>query len=170
MDAKEVARYLQDHPEFFEQYAELLAHVHIPSPFGGKTVSITERQVLTLRDKSKSLEAKMAELVSFGEENDAISERVHRLGVALLTAPDTAAVLRALYSHLGGAFAVPHVAVRIWGAGSGDTIEFSPVNDSVKVLAATLSHPYCGTAAGQETCDWFGERASHARSDRKSVV
>jgi uncharacterized protein YigA (DUF484 family) len=166
MDANEVARYLQNHPEFFEQYADLLAHVHIPSPFGGKAVSITERQVLTLRDKAKSLEAKMAELVTFGEENDLISEKVHRLAVALLTAPDTASVLRALYSHLGGAFAVPHVALRIWGAGSGavDSHEFDEVGAEIKLFAATLKHPYCGPSAGQEACAWFGERGAHARS------
>ncbi|MBL8491934.1 MAG: DUF484 family protein, partial [Rhodocyclaceae bacterium] len=48
MKPDDVARYLQGHPEFFEQYAELLSQLHIPSPHGGRAVSITERQIGTL--------------------------------------------------------------------------------------------------------------------------
>ena len=43
MKADEIARYLQDHPNFFEEYAELLAQLYIPHPHGGRAISITER-------------------------------------------------------------------------------------------------------------------------------
>jgi hypothetical protein len=164
MDANEVASYLKSHPEFFEHYAELLLQIHIPSPHEGRAISITERQMGVMRDKVKLLEAKLAELVAFGEENDVISTKVHRLGVALLGAADLAGVTRVLYSHLGGDFAVPHVGVRLWGAGSGDTIEFAPVTDSVKAQAGAMHHPYCGSATEQEAVAWMGETAGHIRS------
>jgi uncharacterized protein YigA (DUF484 family) len=164
MDANEVASYLKSHPEFFEHYAELLLQIHVPSPHEGRAISITERQMGVLRDKVKQLEAKLAELITFGEENDLISTKVHRLGVALLGADNLAGVMRVLYSHLGGDFAVPHVCVRLWGAGAGDAIEFSGVADTVKALAGTLRHPYCGPAAEQESVLWLGESASHIRS------
>jgi len=163
MDANEVAQYLKDHPEFFEQYAELLSQIHIPSPHGDKAISITERQMVNLRDKARQLESKLAELIRFGEENDAIGDKVHELCVALTAAPDMASALRALYAHLGGAFAVPHVVVRLWG-GEGAGIEFAPTADSIRAAAADLKHPYCGPSAGQETADWFGERGGHVRS------
>jgi len=79
MKAEEVVRYLEDHPGFFEDYAELLAQIYIPHPHGGRAIPIAERQILTLREKSKMLEGKLAELIQFGEENDAIGERMHRL-------------------------------------------------------------------------------------------
>jgi uncharacterized protein len=164
MDANEIASYLKSHPEFFEHYAELLAQIHIPSPHGGKAISITERQIGAMRDKVKQLEAKLAELISFGEENDAISDKAHRLGVALLGANDLTGVMRVLYSHLGGDFAVPHVVVRIWGVGEGDAVEFSPVDDAIKILAGLLVHPYCGPSAGQEAVAWLGESGGHVRS------
>jgi uncharacterized protein YigA (DUF484 family) len=164
MDANEIASYLKSHPEFFEHYAELLAQIHIPSPHGGKAISITERQIGAMRDKVKQLEAKLAELISFGEENDAISDKAHRLGVALLGATDLTGVMRVLYSHLGGDFAVPHVAVRIWGVGEGDAVEFSPVDDGIKILAGLLVHPYCGQSAEQEAVAWLGESGGHVRS------
>lgn len=164
MDAQEIAAYLKSHPEFFEQYAELISQIHIPSPHGGNAIPITERQMITLREKVRLLEAKLAELISFGEENDAISAKVHRLGIALQRAGDLQGVMRALYSHLGGDFAVPHVAVRLWGIGAGDDTEFESVAESVKAFAEGLRHPYCGAAAGQEAVAWLGEAAGHVRS------
>lgn len=164
MDANEIASYLKSHPEFFEHYADLLAQIHIPSPHGGKAVSITERQIGVMRDKVKQLEAKLTEMIAFGEENDGISTKVHRLGVALQGATDLTAVMRVLYSHLGGDFAVPHVAVRIWGVGEGDAVEFASVDDAVKIFAGLLERPYCGPAAGQEAVAWLGESGGHIRS------
>jgi uncharacterized protein YigA (DUF484 family) len=55
--------------------------VVVPHPHAGRTISITERQMLALRDKNKQLEGKMGELLQFGEENDAISVKMHRLAV-----------------------------------------------------------------------------------------
>lgn len=164
VNAENVARYLHDHPEFFDQYAEMLALVTIPDPHTGRAISITEKQLFTLRDKVRTLEAKLAELITFGTENDDISAKVHAMSVALAAAADQAAVVRALYSHLGGAFAVPHVTVRLWGAGQGSGQEFDAVTDTAKAFAATLRRPYCGKTAGQESVAWFGEAAAHLRS------
>ncbi len=164
MDANEVADYLKRHPEFFAQHAELLHQIDIPSPHGDKAVSITERQMGVLRDRIRQLEAKLAELIAFGEENDAISAKVHRLGLALLGAGDLPGAMRALYAHLGGDFAVPHVALRLWGAGSGEAVEFAPVDDQIKVFAGSLAQPYCGAAHDQAAVAWLGETAGHVRS------
>ena len=51
MRADDIARYLQDHPQFFEDYNDLLAQLYVPHPHGGRTISITERQILTLRER-----------------------------------------------------------------------------------------------------------------------
>lgn len=164
MKSEDVAHYIQDHPEFFEQYSDLLNLVTLSDPHSGRAISITEKQMVKLRDKVRALEAKLAELIGFGEENDAISGKVHGLAVALVAAGDRASVTRALYSHLGGAFAVPHVTLRLWDDGQGDGHEFEPVTDAVKVFAASLQQPYCGAVSGQESLAWFGEAAAHLRS------
>ena len=164
MKSEDVARYLHDHPEFFDQYAELLTLVTLPDPHSGRAISITEKQLVNLRDKVRTLEAKLVELIGFGEENDSISEKVHGLAVALIAAGDQAAVTRALYSHLGGAFAVPHVGLRLWGTRQGSGHEFDAVGDSLTAFAATLQQPWCGAADGQEALAWFGEAASHLSS------
>src|ERR1035438_2282730 len=176
MRPEEIAAYLKSHPEFFEQYADFLSQLHIPSPHGGKAISITERQMTILREKVKLLEGKLAELIGFGEENDTIAEKVQRLAMALMSAEDLQSVMRFLYAHLGGSFAVPHVAVRLWGMGpgslppgpllgeEGDAAEFLPVADEIKAYAGGSRHPFCGAAAGQAPLEWFGERRGHIHS------
>lgn len=163
--AKDVAQYLKDHPDFFNQYAEMLAQIAIPDPHGGRAVSITERQMGALRDQARRLENKLAELIRFGEENDALLAKTHRLVVALAGAPDAGAALRALYAHLGGDFAVPHVAVRLWGVeGDPSAPEFTPMSVAAHEFAATLKRPYCGAGSGPDVLAWFGERGIHVRS------
>lgn len=164
MKSEEVAHYLQDHPEFFEQYADLLSLVTLADPHSGRAISITEKQLGTLRDKVRALESKLVELIRFGEENDAISGKVHGLAVALIAAVDQPTVMRTLYSHLGGAFAVPHVTLRLWRDEVGDSSEFEAVADAVKAFASGLQQPYCGAVTGQESLAWFGEAAAHLRS------
>ena len=156
----DIAHYLQDHPEFFEQYSELLNLVTLADPHSGRAISITEKQMGNLRDKVRALEAKLGELIGFGMENDSISDKVHGLAVALIAAGDRAAVLRSLFSHLGGAFAVPHVTLRQWGHGE----DAGAVPDSIKAFASGLQQPYCGAVTGQESAAWFGESAAHLRS------
>jgi uncharacterized protein YigA (DUF484 family) len=165
MRPEEVANYLKQHPEIFEDYAETLAEIYISHPHGGRAISISERQILTLRDRTKQLEGKLREVIQFGEENDAISEKVHRISLALLAARDVRAVLSSIYLSLREDFSVPHVAVRVWrGNGHAGLPEFAPVSDASREFAASLSHPYCSGHAIVDTAGLFGEASAHLRS------
>ncbi|MGA0023024.1 MAG: DUF484 family protein [Burkholderiales bacterium] len=164
MKADDVAAYLKDHPEFFEQYAEVVADVFIPHPHGGRAISIGERQILTLRERGKQLENKLSELIQFGEENDAIGEKVHRLTLALIAARDVPALLHAAGFNLREDFAVPHVALRVWHAGAtGGAPEFS-ASEATRAFAAGLLHPHCGPLAMADTAAFFGEAAPLLKS------
>jgi hypothetical protein len=166
MKSEEVALYLQTNPQFFEEHADLMAHMVIPHPHGGRTISITERQMLSLRDKNKQLENKMGELLQFGEENDQISEKMHRLGVAMIAAATFQSVLHTLNFHLRDDFAIPHVALRLWDRpeGTEEMPEFADVSRELQTFAETLNQPYCGPTSGFETSSWFGDASKHVRS------
>lgn len=166
MKSEEVAKYLQDNPQFFEDHADFMSRMLIPHPHGGRTISITERQMLSLRDKNKQLDAKMNELLEYGEENDAISEKMHRLGVAMIAAASFQAVLHTLNFHLRDDFAIPQVALRLWDRPENlqELPEFADVSEELQTFAETLSQPYCGSTAGFETSSWFGDASKHVRS------
>lgn len=165
MRSEDVARYLQDHPEFFEQYADALTNIHIPHPHGGRAIPISERQVVSLREKNKVLESKLRELVEFGEENDAIGERVHRISLELMKAPNLDVLLKAVYFNLREDFAVPHVALRLWTDWDHPpAAEFAAVSHEAKVFAESLAHPYCCAKPMFESGQWFGENEAALKS------
>jgi len=165
MKPEEVAGYLKEHPEFFEHYAELMAEIFIPHPHGGRAIPISERQILTLRERNRQIENKLREVIQYGEENDAISEKVHRISVALLAAPELRAALNAVYLNLREDFAVPHVALRLWrGENRGDMPEFRAVSDAAREFAESLANAFCGSRAMVDTGSWFGEASAHLRS------
>ena len=166
MNAEDVVRYLQDHPEIFEDHAEQLAQIYVPHPHGGRAIPIAERQILTLREKSRMLEGKLSELIQFGEENDAIGEKMHRLCLGLVSAVNVEGILHALYYNLREDFAVPHTALRVWyqGPGAGGGVEFAQVGEAVRAYAGALEHPRCGSAVDPEIAAWFGETAPQLRS------
>jgi len=164
MKPDDVAAYLKDHPEFFEQYAEIVADVFIPHPHGGRAISISERQILTLRERGKQLESKLGELIQFGEENDAIGEKVHRLTLALIAAKDVPALLHAAGFNLREDFSVPHVVLRVWHeAAKGEAAEFS-ASEATRTFAAGLLHPHCGPQAMADTAEFFGDAAPLLKS------
>ena len=165
MRADDVARYLQENPVFFEQYADLLSQIYIPHPHGGRAIPLSERQVITLRDRARALETRLAELLEVAEENDAIGEKMHRLCLALMQAPDLPALLSTLYYNLREDFAVPHSALRIWRDGATiDLPEARGVSEDMKRYAAGLAQPFCGPGGNTEAVAWFGEAAAHVRS------
>ena len=165
MDANDVAQFLRSHPQFFDQHPQLLESLYVPHPHGGRAIPLTERQIVTLREKVKLLEGKLSELIQYGEDNDAIGEKVHRLSLALLGARDFAATAHALYFHLREDFAVPHVALRVWGKSLLDgTLEGSPVEAELRDKAETMGAPQCGPAAGNPFLGWYRDAQEHVRS------
>jgi len=162
----QVADFLKQNPGFFENHADVLVDLHIPHPHGGRAVSIGERQLVAVREKSKLLEDKLRELIQFGEENDAVSDKVHRLACRLLDAPSLDATLDTFYLDLLDHFAVPHVAVRLWNVAeeNPDTKEFAAVAVEMRQFVAQLPAPHCGHHAVYESQAWFGESAPHLKS------
>ncbi len=165
MTAEEVAQFFRTHPQFFDQHPELLESVFVPHPYGARAIPLAERQILALRDKVKLLEGKLGELIQFGEENDAIGEKVHRLSAALLGARDFAAAVQALNFHLREDFSVPHVALRVWDkALPGNAAEGAAVSGELRARVETMGAPLCGAAAANPFLAWFGDAKEHVRS------
>src|SRR5258708_15825643 len=87
LNADQVAEFLKQNPGFFENHVDILMNLAVPHPHGGRAVSISERQLIAVREKSRILPDKLREPIQFGGENDPLSEKVHRLSPRPTTPP-----------------------------------------------------------------------------------
>lgn len=146
--AEQVSRYLRSHPQFFEQHAHLLTEIFLPSPHGNGTISLTERQQLAQRDKIRVMESKMAQLISYAEQNDKISQHVHQFSVQLLASPSLDGLSNLLVQSMQDIFAVSHSQLLIWQTPSDPSLAqdklFSAVSSPFQDWVSGLSLPYCG--------------------------
>ena len=156
MRDEDVAAYLEKTPEFFEKYADMLSGVTIPHPYGGRTISLSERQLLTLREKNRGLEKQLHELVENAKSNDELQDKVHQFTLLLLGSRDPAVLAETVTRDLCERFAVPHAALRLW--------EQEPPSAEVLTFADHTLHPVCVHNAVYDTLSWFGEAGDHLRS------
>ncbi len=166
MKVDDVARYLAEHPDFFEQHPELLGMINIPHPQNGQAISLVERQSLLLRDRIRALEARIAEMLRHGEENDVIADKVVHWARSLLLQTDPAQLPATAVEELKRLFAVPFGAVRVWDvqpAYSGLACA-EAVSDDVKRLASSMQAPFCGSNVGFEAARWMAADESAVRS------
>jgi len=156
MRGEEVAQYLQNNPQFFEENAELLTQISLPHPHGGRTISLSERQLLALREKNKELEKKLRELTAFARDNDALQHKVHEFVVALFAARDLATLQEMIPHLLRDIFAIPHAVLRLW--------QVVPPSAEVLAFADAQPQPVCLHHAAHDTAAWFGEQAGQLHS------
>ena len=156
MRSEDVAQYLQDNPKFFEEHIETLAQIILPHPHGGRMVSLSERQLLALREKNKELEKKLHDLMEFAKENDALQHKAHEFVTALFTARDVHTLQEMIPHLLCDIFAVPHAVLRLW--------QLNPPSAEVLAFADAQMQPACLHHAAHDTADWFGEAAAQLHS------
>jgi uncharacterized protein YigA (DUF484 family) len=161
MNADEVAAYLKAHPEFFEQYGEVVADLSMPSPHGGRAISISERQIFTLRERSKKLESKLAEMIQFGEENDVIIQKIHRFTLSMIRTRGLLEVVHAIDEGLHGDFVVPQVALRLWHDATPSSLRPSA---ALHHLGESLTEPQGGSVALIDATELFGDAAADLQS------
>jgi len=155
MNAEDVATYLKSHPEFFEQYAEMIADIHIPHPHSGRSIPISERQMVSLRSKNKSLDARLNDLIQIGVDNDVIGQKMHRMSLHCVLSKELAALIKGVEGLLKEDFAVPHVALRLWRGQGLELPVFEEVSLQIRALAAQLQSPQCSNTPDVETGTLF---------------
>jgi uncharacterized protein len=153
----DIANWLANNPEFFDRHAELLAAVQLTSPHGNRAVSLQERQAEMLREKIKSLEHRIMDMVRHGNENMVITDRILRWAKSMLLVQSTRALPAMLVGELQSQFMVPQVALRVWEVDERYAAEpfAQGVSEDAKTFASSLTQPYCGMATGLEAVGWL---------------
>ena len=162
LDSAAVAEFLADNPHFFEEHSDLLARVKLTSPLAGRTVSLQERQMEVLREKIKSLELRLTELLRIAQENDAITEKFSQWTRSLLLARNDVDLPHTLITGLQTIFSVPHATLRIWSVAEefSHTWFAADVSTDAKIFCNGLTAPYCGPNQDFEAASWIDDAES----------
>ena len=156
MKEENVAEYLQNNPQFFAAHTDLLADLVIPHPHGGRTISLSERQMLMLRERVKELEKQMHQWIDNAKENDALQTKVHQYTQGLFNAHDLTTLQDVITRNLHEIFSVPHAVLHLW--------KQHPPSIEVVTFADQHSKPVCTHHAVQDTQSWFGENGAQLHS------
>jgi len=156
MKTENVVEYLQTNPDFFEAHPELLIDLVVPHPYGGRTISLSERQMLMMRERVKELERKLQDWISVATENEDLQAKVHQYTLALFKAHDLATLQTVITRNMNEIFSVPHAVMHLWK-------EHPP---SIEVVSFADQHtkPVCIHQPLHDTQSWFGENAAHLKS------
>jgi diguanylate cyclase (GGDEF)-like protein len=118
MNKDEMALYLNEHPEFFNDYPELLAKIHaiqiddLPVEPSG-TLNLTERILKRAQDDREHLKTSLEWLVDITQANERIQEHLYKIEQLLLTSTDLDQMVRQLREEIAGRFEIPHVVVAL---------------------------------------------------------
>ncbi len=139
-----VARYLSEHPDFFENHPEILIQLHIPHKGRGVTISLIEKQVDVLRIKNRTMQRQLQDLMTIARENNIAGERLHRFCLALNEAGSTEKLLRVTSDQLRKDFKIEMARLVCHGE-----------NEALAKVGAEIIYPEPDLA--HHLLNWMGE-------------
>ncbi len=171
VSADQVAAYLRDNPEFFEQRPELLELLRLPDS-KGQAVSLLERQASILRERNTELRDRLNGLLDVARENDHLFDKTRKLTLSLLEARSPEKLFRNLLGSLTDDFRSDRVSLMLYDREVpilGDLRNQIRCVDST-ALPPALNHllrngkAVCGAMRQEEMEALFKEHATDIRS------
>lgn len=150
-----VARFLQTHPDFFNEHAELFAALTVPHPNQSRAISLGERQIMTLRDRQKELEMRLAALSHQASFNESVAQKVTRWCEIMVAADDAQSIPGHIIAGLAEVFDLPDVAMRLWDLAIPPEGVGSAVDADARQFAESLAAPYCGPNKDFSVASWL---------------
>lgn len=114
MRPENIAEYLRKHPQFFNDFPDLVADMHINHD-SGKAVSLVERQVSILRERNIEMRQRLSALLDTARENDQLFAKTRRLILALLECNELGDLVDALYYSFQKEFNVHYTRLILFG-------------------------------------------------------
>lgn len=154
----DIAEFLQRHPQFFTDHAELFASLTVPHPYQTQAISLGERQVLTLRARAKAHEARLMQLLHHASGNEQITQSLMLWCARMLGEADAAQIPAQIIRSLTDQFDLDAIALRTWDlAGLQDSEFAQDVTPAIRAFAQTLAAPYCGPFEDQAVAAWLAK-------------
>jgi uncharacterized protein len=166
LEAADIAAWLKEHPDFFEQNPQILALMRVSHAGTGGAVSLIERQVSVLREQNKTLERKLVELVQIARANEQLSRQLHDFASELLGTKTLSDVIAVAQDKIRELFNTDFVALRLLDAVSDD-IALSMDEESLEGMFEELLHnnkPVCGRLRAQQSEFLFSGNSGEIKS------
>ena len=116
MNKDQVAIYLDEHPEFFNEYPELLRKIKgikeddLPiEPMG--TLSLADRIIKRVNDDKENLKTKLEWLFKISRANEKIQDHLYEIEQLILTSTNLNQMVYQLKKEIPSRFEIPKVAV-----------------------------------------------------------
>ena len=100
-----IASYLEKNPEFFERHPQLLEELKINHKVYG-SVSLVERQLLSLRDRTESLQKRLNEMVVNAQDNSELLVKCSELAVRMVALEEKQQIVNYLKEQLAKHFEI----------------------------------------------------------------
>ncbi len=156
--AEDVALFLQSNPDFFQEHAHIFAELRVPHPHETRAISLGERQILTLRNRCKELEWKLAGLLHNASGNERISEQLRQWCCDMLAQDDAEDLPALIVDRLYELFELPDVVLRLWDK-QGPAPFVQEVGEALRGYTNSLAAPYCGSTQDSPAAEWLNPSA-----------
>lgn len=114
IDAKLVKQYLRDHPNFFEDYPDLIADITLPHD-SGSAVSLVEKQVAILRERNMDMRHRLSKLLENAKENDKLFDKTRRLTLMLLEGKTLTDLVHSVFFSFERDFKIAYTSIVLFG-------------------------------------------------------
>lgn len=163
LNAQRIGSWLEDHPDFFNQFPDLLDKLQVPQNSEGVTSLITF-QNKRLIEQNQKLNRQLKNLSGIAGQNERLMRRLHHLTLKLANTPDLAAFIDELKQSLHDDFQADAIQLLLHQPpkGIGDSGAIAPLAEDrpawlEKILAG--QSPFCGRLTRQKRVQLLGDRA-----------
>ena len=169
LTAEQVSAYLEAHPQFFEEHAELLDGLFIPHRHTGEATSLLEHLVQRQRDRQAQLTRQMEDMLKAARENERVLVSLHHLALELMTCDSLDDVVATCRDLMCAEFDADSVVLRLIGRGQStdSTLHFiDPEDRALKQMAGLFQkrQPVCGRLRPKQQIFLFGEENNSIKS------
>ena len=158
LSAQEVAKFLQENPEFMVEHADVFSVIEVPHPNQARAISLGERQIMTLRDRLRDFEFRFAQLVRNASLTETTTSKLIDWSARMLAEQSPLRLPGEVALGLAEHFNLQEVGLRVWGLDLPAEGVGEPVSEDVRAFADSLSAPYCGTNTQFAAVAWLSAK------------
>lgn len=169
-DDQQLIALLKQHSDILLRHPDILTELQIPHE-SGAAISLIERQIELLREKIKTVESRMRELMDIARDNERLAESRHRIAVNLLGAHDKHDVISIVLDELGNELKAEYAVIKLISDDAQQLKQrpelFVAANTrELNVFSTMLKHknPVCGRSSKEQKAFLFGKDAAQVES------